>query len=573
MFYGIFVSMRAIITSLTIILLIFSSAYAQRPQSVQENMLLSAVKKYNDRDFDAARAALNNVLEKDPDSDAAWYYLAMTALASNDAETAEACLKRAVELDPDNFWYSYRLAGLYAVTSRNELTVDIYEKLLKDFPRKSELYFDLVELYSAQNEIDKALNTLDEIETVFGTTESIAVYRFNLLRRKGSQEEAYASLEEYNRKYSSPYVLSTLADYQMSMYDDSTALAYYNEALDIAPDYSPALLGKAEALRMTRRYDEYFTVLGQLISSSDGLAAGKSDYLMAVIQRTDPKFIRSFMPQMDSVMTSLVTVHPKDSTVLRTAGVYYYSTGRDSLAKEYFRENVEAYPQSFPANATFVEFLMYAEQWEDLSKEGRAAFERFPNETAFLEMAGVGDYNLKEYDKVLQTCSRIITISPADSSKTLRSWSTMGDIYHQLGDNKKAYKAYDKALKINPDYVYVLNNYAYYLSMEGRKLKKAYRMSRKTIEAEPDNATYLDTYAWILHLMGRSAEAKPYFKHAMLYGGKDSPVILDHYAEVLYALKEYDMAFVYWNLAKQKNNGEIEDLDERIAKRKEEAGR
>jgi Tfp pilus assembly protein PilF len=188
-------------------------------------------------------------------------------------------------------------------------------------------------------------------------------------------------------------------------------------------------------------------------------------------------------------------------------------------------------------------------------------------------MAGVGDYNLKDYEKVLQTCEQIISIAPSDSSKTLRSWSTIGDIYHQLGENKKAYKAYDKALKINPDYVYVLNNYAYYLSVEGKNLKKAYKMSRKTIEAEPDNATYLDTFAWILHLQGKSLEAKPFFKHAMLYGGKDSPVILDHYAEVLYALKDYDMAFVYWNLARQKNNGEIPDLDERVAKRKEEAGR
>ena len=149
----------------------------------------------------------------------------------------------------------------------------------------------------------------------------------------------------------------------------------------------------------------------------------------------------------------------------------------------------------------------------------------------------------------------------------------MGDVYHQMGDAKKSYKAYEKALKVNPDYVYVLNNYAYYLSMEGKKLKKALAMSRKTVEAEPDNATYLDTYGWILHLLGKSAEAKPQFKHAMLYGGKDSPVILDHYAEVLFALKEYDMAFVYWNLARQKNDGEIEDLDERIRKRREEAGK
>ena len=150
----------------------------------------------------------------------------------------------------------------------------------------------------------------------------------------------------------------------------------------------------------------------------------------------------------------------------------------------------------------------------------------------------------------------------------------MGDIYHRLGNAKKAYKAYDKALKVNPDYVYVLNNYAYYLSMEGKNLKKAQNMSRKTIEKEPDNATYLDTYGWILYLQGKASEAKTHFKHAMLYGGKESVVILDHYAEVLYALKEYDMAFVYWNLAKQKNKGnEIPDLNQKIDERRKAINR
>jgi hypothetical protein len=57
----------------------------------------------------------------------------------------------------------------------------------------------------------------------------------------------------------------------------------------------------------------------------------------------------------------------------------------------------------------------------------------------------------------------------------------------------------------------------------------------------------------------------------MLYGGKESAVIMDHYAEVLYALKEYDLAFVYWNLAKKKNtDGEIPDLNERVAARKKD---
>ena len=217
---------------------------------------------------------------------------------------------------------------------------------------------------------------------------------------------------------------------------------------------------------------------------------------------------------------------------------------------------------------------MYADRWEELSGQGRKAYERFPEETAFLEMASVGDFNLKRYDKVLDICEKVLEVAPSDSSKTLRAWSTMGDIYHQLGEDKKAYKAYDKALKINPDYIYVLNNYAYYLSVQKKNLKKAYAMSKKTVEAEPNNSTYLDTFGWILFLQGKPLEAKSFFKQAMLYGGKDSPVILDHYAEVLYALKEYDMAFIYWNLALQKNaEDEIPDLEDKVRTRKEAVNR
>ena len=91
-------------------------------------------------------------------------------------------------------------------------------------------------------------------------------------------------------------------------------------------------------------------------------------------------------------------------------------------------------------------------------------------------------------------------------------------------------------------------------------------MSKITIEKEPDNPTYIDTYAWILYLMGQYPEAKAMLKHAMLYGGTESGDILDHYAEVLYALKEYDLAFIYWEQAKSKEP-EL-DLTEKIKQRK-----
>lgn len=558
--------------ALLYITLICHTTFAQDAQHY-ENLVVAGADLYSKGEYAAAKGVMKQVIQNDPSNDAALYYLAMIAVYENDAELAETYFMAAADIDPGNFWYRYRLAKLFSLTDREELATDIYEKLLKDFPKKHDVYFELVEMYAGQKEYQKALETIDEIEEVVGVTESLAMYRFNILRIMEKYEEAYESLRKYNSKYSSPYVLVTLADYEMSMYNDSTALAYYDEALSLISDYGPALLGKAETYRITRKYEDYFKVLNEYVGSQATPMEPKADYLMAVLQRTDPKFVRSFRANLDETVMTAVKTHPKDSVALQTAAIYFYSTERHEQAETFFKENVEAYPESFSANADYVEFLMYTDRWEKLSQEGRKAYRRFPKETAFLEMASMGDYNLGDYEKVLEICDEVLRVAPTDSSKTLRAWSTMGDVYHELGESKKAYKAYEKALKVNPDYVYVLNNYAYYLSMEGGSLKKAHAMSQKTVVAEPDNATYLDTYAWILHLQGKDDEAKLYFKKAMLYGGKESAVILDHYAEVLYALKEYDVAFIYWNMALQKNDGKIPGLAEKINQRKKEAGR
>ena len=569
-------SMRNFIRIAALIYMMFISlclaAQAQDSRSY-ENLVVTGADLYSKGEYDSAKAVLMNVVENDPSNDAALYYLAMIAAHDNDKELAEMYFQAAAALDPGNFWYRYRLAKLYSLTDRQELAIDMYEKMLKDFPKEKDVYFELVEMYVAQREYQKALDVIDEIDDVIGVTESLVMYRFNILRIMDRAEEAYESLKKYNSRYSSPYVLTTLADYEMSMYNDSTALAYYDEALSLVSDYAPALLGKAETLRITRRYDEYFSVLNEFLGGQGASIDDKADYLMAVLKRTDPKFIRSFLSNLDEAVIKTVEAHPKDSLALQTAAIYFYSTERNEQAEVYFKENTEIYPESYGAAADYVEFLMYAENWSELSNQGRKAYERFPYETWFLEAASVGDYNLGEYGKVLEVCEEVLEVAPRDSSKTLRAWSTMGDVYHKLGDDKKAFKAYEKALKVNPDYAYVLNNYAYFLCIEGRKLKKAEDMSYRAVQAEPDNANSLDTYGWILYLRGKLDDAKLQFKKAMLYGGKESAVILDHYAEVLYALKEYDVAFIYWNMALQKNDGDVPGLKEKILERKREIGK
>ena len=85
-----------------------------------------------------------------------------------------------------------------------------------------------------------------------------------------------------------------------------------------------------------------------------------------------------------------------------------------------------------------------------------------------------------------------------------------------------AFKSYEKALKLNPQNLSVLNNYSYYLSLEKMNLDKAEQMSGITIKAEPMNPTFLDTYGWVLYEQGAYTMAKIYIEKAIEYS-QESP--------------------------------------------------
>lgn len=527
---------------------------------------IDAVSLFDNEKYTEAARILKALTASSPDDGAVWYYLGMSQASLGDMNGAAASLRKAVELDPHNYWYKERLSTVYEYLKEEDLTISIYEDLVTEFPRKTDILFKLLNLYYRNKQYDKAVTTLTDIENVHGRNEQIASAKYDLLRHIGRDDEAVAYLRDFNAEYSSPSTLSMLGDYYMQQYNDTSAMSCYDEALAVQGDYLPALLGKSEVYRTTRRYPEYFAVIRQFIDTPTIPVTSKSMYLSNVTRSLDPNFLKNYSAQFDSLFDAALTLHPTDSSILKSAGFYNLAVDRLPESLRLFSSAAEAYPDNVALAATYVQALSYAKQWEQVRDISNNYSDIFPDEPGFIEYANAASYRLGDYRAVIDGSMRIINMFPSDTSYTLPAWSTIGDMYHSLGDIKASYAAYDKALRINPGYAPVLNNYAWFLSIDGgrKALKKAYAMSKKAIEAEPDNATYLDTFAWILHLQGKDAEAKPIFKHAMLYGGKDSSTVLFHYAEVLYALKEYDLAQVYYRQALSKDDGSEEDMKDII---------
>jgi tetratricopeptide (TPR) repeat protein len=110
-------------------------------------------------------------------------------------------------------------------------------------------------------------------------------------------------------------------------------------------------------------------------------------------------------------------------------------------------------------------------------------------------------------------------------------------------------------LNFDPDNALVLNNYAYYLSMQGLELDKALQMATHAIELDPKSIYYADTYAWVLYKLGRYQDAEKAMKKCLDMDKNPSGSNYEHYGDILFKLGKTADAVTYWDKAAKAGGG------------------
>ena len=140
-------------------------------------------------------------------------------------------------------------------------------------------------------------------------------------------------------------------------------------------------------------------------------------------------------------------------------------------------------------------------------------------------------------------------MAQAAAHSALREFAAADALYETLLDDPQA------------DEVLVLNNYAYHLADDGRKLDQAEAMLRRALELDREEArragrpeaargTYLDSLGWVLFRRGKLAEAREVFVAAMAtLDGANDPTVWDHAGDVYAHLGEVDAARAAWTTA------------------------
>lgn len=513
--------------------------------------------------FDAAFDAFNHCLTIDSTAAPVLYELSSFYIQLNRPEKAVDMLKRAVANSADNFTYRMALATISRNLGMYGEAAEEYEKLLKAYPGKPELNYYLAEALTQEGEIGQAIDAYNALESSIGMNEALSMQKYKLYNSLEQSDAAFKEIEKLAAKYpmEARYQI-ILGDLHLEKNDTIKARAYYDKAHEIDPANPYYIVSMANYYEATGNKDaaeeQIRTALVNEKLDVDTKVGILSRYILK-LQQTQKDTDSS-----NALFQTLLEQHPEDTELKQMYGSLLLSQGKTDEARFQFQLITEMEPENAGAWQQLLNMSLKAEDIPEVIRICTKCQELFPDAPEYYFYLGIAYYQQEKYQEALNTYYAGIDIIPAENPR-LKSdfYGQIGDIYYQMKQMDQTYKAYDEALKYNDNNIVVLNNYAYFLSLDKKDLKKAERMSAQCIKLEPDNATYLDTYAWIFFVQGNYTLAKIYIESALEKDKTKSAELVDHYGDILYMTGDKDKAVEQWKKARELGK-ESEVLDRKI---------
>lgn len=516
--------------------------------------------KYRD-DTEGAIRNFEQALSYMPNDDASMFELSEQYYNAGRIEDAFRMIQQAANLTPENKWYQIRLGQFYRNLEQYDDFISLYEDLTRKYPDDLDMLSELIDSYLITENYNKALEKMDLLEQQTGENDFITEQRLNVYKRMGNNKKVISELEKLikqnpdNLRY-----YSMLAQIYAESGKEEEALKTYEKIKEINPDDPYINISLLEFYEKNGDIDKAFNELITAIRNKNLDLATKAniyDYWMK--NHNSSKQINEQARQCGLAFSE---TYPEEKIGYLILGSYYMVTENASLARTYYKKSLSIDSTDFLSWQNLVISESYLNENEAVRDHAVAALKYYPMQPVFYWYAGVSNAVLENnVDAItyLEKGRRYTT----DKIQMANFDAFLGDLYHQQGEEQKAFEAYDRTLRNDPDNALVLNNYAYYLSLKGERLEEALQMAIRANELVPDNVYYMDTHAWVLYKLGRYQEAEKVMKRCLSLEQSPSGANLEHYGDILFKLGKESEARKYWNQAKQAG-GYSNELEEKM---------
>jgi tetratricopeptide (TPR) repeat protein len=514
----------------------------------------------------AAADLFAQCLRLDPKNHAAMFELAAIYNQKGKINDALFFIKTAVDLNPKNEWYAMLLADTYEKVGKYSNAIEIYQNLHRTFPDRVEFLFNESDALLMQGKLLEAIKIYDKIEEKLGISREMSIQKQRMYLKLGKVNEAANELEKLIS--SEPDNLdnySLLVELWQVNDQPEKAKETIQRMQKIDPDNPGIALALAEQYRSEGKKLESFEQLKKAFSSTQLSTEVKIRILTSYLPlvETSPEM----MDQALELSKRLSQTHPGEANAQSVYGDFLSVNKQYREARDQYRLSIGLDNKNLQAWQQLLIIESELRDYTAMEEEAEEALGLFPDQSLLYLFNGLAKIQNKKYEdaaKVLLSGSKLVV---DNEQQQMEFYSNLGDVYDKLKKFEESDKFYQKALNIDESNIYVLNNWAYYLSLRNEQLDKAAEMSKRSNEISPNNSNFLDTYGWILYKQGKYTEALSWLEKAKQNSSEASGTVLEHCGDVLYKLGRINEALEYWNKAK-KSGDHSELLDKKLSEKK-----
>ena len=452
----------------------------------------------------------------DPKSGAVMYELADLYRYVRNDSLAINVLEEACRLYPDNYWYKQRLVYFYEVQHRNDEALRALEEMSQQFPEKSDVLMMLLDAYERNNDSENMVKVLDKMELKEGKSEQLSMDKFRLFLQMNDEKRAFEEMTALANEYPNDLRYQVvIGDLYLDAGKKEEALKQFKMVEEKDSNNVTLLLSMSNYYHEEGADSLYHKYLSKLLSNP-GFDEASRVRLLGVLVREDLNSEQSDSTVLLNLFDEVLQL-PQEHTDMLELRVRYMVTKQmpSEDIKPYLYRMLEIDPENSMARQQLLAYAIADNDTMGVVNICKPAVDYNVPDPVFYYYLGIGYLQLDEKQKAVDAFrGGLEHVEDGDASNRVQlyvnMYSLLGDLYHQLGQDDKAFQMYDSCFVYKQNEPAVLNNYAYYLSLKKKDLDKAEEMSRKANELEPDNPTYLDTHAWILYQQKRYEEAKQY---------------------------------------------------------------
>ncbi len=543
-----------------------SNELSEKERLSFDYLFLNANKEKMLGNYDLASGLYAQCIKINPKEAAPYYDIATIYTYQNKLTQAAEFARQAYLINKENIWYGLLYAELLAQTGQFQKAIDVFSDIIKRNPTKVEVIMEMGNIQEQMQQYDNAVKTYNQAEQITGISEetSLSKQRVYLKQNKLNKaiEETKMLAEAIPQE---PRYRLMLAELYDNNKEPEKAFAIYTEALKTDPDNPYILLSLADYHHKRKEYTKAFAFLRTAYANPDMDIDNKIKILLSFYMSSEGN--EELNKEVYSLFEILIATHPTDGKAYSVYGDFLYRDQKLAEARDQFKKALDYSSDKFAIWNQVIILDSELQEWEAMEKNSEKALEIFPTQPSFYLFSGLAKIQLKKYKEAVEKLELGAALVVDNAQLSSQFFSNLGDAYHRMNKHKESDVSYEKALKFDPNNVYVLNNYSYYLSVRKEKLDDAARMSKRANEIDPGSPSFQDTYAWILFQQGKYDEALIWITKAVENGGASNGVILEHKGDILFKTGNTREAIEYWKMAVEM--GETSDkLQQKISTQK-----